>query len=570
MRRLRLGRSIGTALVVLSASVPLLPGAAQAATNPTLGLRTINYKPFASGEVWGSNFSASQLTSDFQLAVGLHANDIRVFVGTNDTGPVKSYPAITSEFRSQLASLLSIAHSVGLTVQLSIFSQQLGFPTSGSGLNNDRIWMANVLSGLANSPYLSGIDFRNELPNPGDGTTQCGSSNADPETWASALLPSLRSDIGSLPVFMSMQTKPAASSGSLSFLESLQAKRNKAKSTGTKSTGTKPATRSASLPLFTPVQTTPTAGNTVCSSPANLVRFNAALTNKPDAYGWHFYGVPSVLAGQLADLSARSSQLSGVPIFVQETGYSTDTSNTGAGTAKLAATAAVRNAYQAYYYLMAAKAAQAAGLGAPAPWELVDDMTESGNEVSFGLYAVNQFTGARTAKPAARAVSSVFSNFASNTTIPVPSSNPAFDDANNGAPGNLPSPWLNNGLTAMMNGNFVTPKSSPYDACGDRGNSASYFSEWLPTVEPLTQGSYTASVYVNGGSNRTRIGLQWFDDMANAVSTEATSSLSGPTNGWRALSVTSSPPAGAVTGKIVLWTQANACFDNLSVPLGQT
>lgn len=219
---------------------------------------------------------------------------------------------------------------------------------------------------------------------------------------------------------------------------------------------------------------------------------------------------------------------------------------------------------------MVAKAAQVAGLGAPAPWQLVDDPNDSNSiEGSFGLYSVNPITGARSAKPAASDVSTIFTDFQSGTSLPVPGSNPAFDDNGDGAPVNLPSPWMDSGLTVIMNGNLVTPLSSPNDACGDQGNGDSYLYAWLSTVEPLNSSSYTLTVYINGGSSLTGVGIQWYDYDAKAVGTETSHSLTGPTNGWQPLSVTSSPPSGAVTATIVLHTSANACFDNTSIPLNQ-
>jgi hypothetical protein len=526
---IRSGRAIRYAACVLAAMAltalaPILGGKAarlglgatpaHAAVTPMADRRSVAYNVQDGGSLWAewSSNTGSQLDTDFSAIAGLGANDVRIFVGTSETGP--SFPSVSPGFQSELATVVSKAASHGLTVQLSIFNRYFPatwpYPTSSDpavvqAYNDDVTWMNNVLAPYLTDTRLSSVDLRNEIPIP-----NCDPVPGDtsPERWASAILLTLEGNLnsgnGGIPVLMSTRAKCTESG-----LQTLQSN----------------------------------------------------LTTLPTVYGFHYYDVPGLLYGRLTYLKSVLQR----PVYIQESGYSTSMSNMDGGTQELAATPTVRQAYQARYFATVAAATYAAGLGAPGLWVFQDTTSSDTYQADFGLFSV--VGGVRSAKPAVQAVQSMFNSFRDGTPLRGPDINASFDDPNQGAPASLPSPWEDHLLTTVMDAEPA--RTGTHDACGSNTSQQGYFYEYLPVVGPLS-GTYSMGAFAFEGSTSTLIGFNWLGLDGNPIGPEILSPrLPGTELSWTQISTgpAIAPPAGAIGVKVFLYAQGMTCFDDISFPL---
>lgn len=140
---------------------------------------------------------------------------------------------------------------------------------------------------------------------------------------------------------------------------------------------------------------------------AELIR--ALGSSQPDFYDDHFYGnLPYV-----ASVFSSAEQLAGSkPLFIGETGYSTNPLNTSAP--GVAPTVAAHEAAQASFFYQVELAAYNAGLPPAAPWTLYDFAPTSSLspiEQDFGLFRVDG-----SAKPAVAVIQAAFARAAASSS----------------------------------------------------------------------------------------------------------------------------------------------------------
>jgi hypothetical protein len=136
--------------------------------------------------------------------------------------------------------------------------------------------------------------------------------------------------------------------------------------------------------------------------------FTDELRNSPpNFWDYHYYGPPADARSVLGRIKALAAPR---PLFIGETGYSTDATP---------GDRAAREKAQAVYYRAVFTAAAALGLPAPAPWTLNDffpgaippsPAAHEPAQYGYGLYRLNG-----TPKPAAAVVRRAFSG-----TYPTP------------------------------------------------------------------------------------------------------------------------------------------------------
>lgn len=136
-------------------------------------------------------------------------------------------------------------------------------------------------------------------------------------------------------------------------------------------------------------------------SPLNLGYLIRSLTNQPDIYDFHYYGPAS---DALSVLRTLKQWVSGAPLIIGETGYSTNPNNTDI--AGVAPTVAAHEAYQSSFFQTLESDTHSLGLPPAAPWVLQDFQPTqyiSPNDQDFGLLRLDG-----SAKPAAAVIQSAF------------------------------------------------------------------------------------------------------------------------------------------------------------------
>jgi endo-1,4-beta-mannosidase len=142
--------------------------------------------------------------------------------------------------------------------------------------------------------------------------------------------------------------------------------------------------------------------STASVPPEAFALFTRELRNTPPSFwDYHYYGPPGDAYSRLSRIKALAAPR---PLFVGETGYSTDGTQGGE---------AAQEQAQAAYYRAVFTAAAALGLADPAPWSLNDfypfgippgEMSASPVSYGFGLFHLNGVP-----KPAAAVVKMAFS-----------------------------------------------------------------------------------------------------------------------------------------------------------------
>lgn len=485
-----------------SATVTAVPAPAPA----TLGsYRLVSYTAVTSQsgttglakDIWGS-YNQAQIQSDLSLIRGMGANAVRVFIGTGDTGG--TYPSVSPAFRSNLAGFVNTADAEGLKVVLSIFNQYPYIPSVAGGWSDTTsaaTWMASVVGPYQSNPEIAYVEMRNEIPAPAFDSPNPVGSGLLAATWLNTLMPQLRADVGTDPIVLSQN-----------------------------------------------------------HGVAGYEALDAALSSsaKPDAFAYHYYDAPGYLYGQLTTLEQNLSR----PVFVGETGYSTDPSNTVGGGSRLAPDSVVRDAYQGWYLQAVSSVTSAMGLGTPGVWQLWDTPNASSSyETSFGLY--DDATGAPVAKPAVAALSAVYAKAAAGLVVPAPSINGTFDDPGTATSPGIPSPW---------NAYYIGGQTSPSSALGGsslcitRASTNSYFYETLPLAG--VTGTHTLSAWSSGGNGYTSIAIRWLDSTGTPIGLDVRSFQPGTASNWDHLTTTGAAPAGASTAMIILQGDSAGCFSDVS------
>lgn len=171
----------------VSATTSLTP--AQRAT--VSGLREVNYYPAAEG--WGymwTRFDANQIGSDFARLQALGANTVRVIVPPYAFG----YPTVRPDMARHLRTVLNLAASHGLQVQLTLFDWFRAF----SDVSGSREWVSSLLSPYRTSDEISIVEVHNELD----------PSSKAAMVWARKLIPYVKRVMPSAIVTVSSASIP--------------------------------------------------------------------------------------------------------------------------------------------------------------------------------------------------------------------------------------------------------------------------------------------------------------------------------------------------------------------------
>jgi exo-beta-1,3-glucanase (GH17 family) len=287
---------------------------------------------------------------------------------------------------------------------------------------------------------------------------------------------------------------------------------------------------------------------------SSLQTLKGALAGaEPDFYSIHLYGG----SGEQAywTLQAAQSIVAPVPLWFGETGYPTSTH--ASGYSDLPSTRQAQDAAQAHFLKTVAYAALELGLPPPGIWTL-DDFDPGGipsgdqaptnqAEYDFGLYRTNG-----TAKPAVAVVRSIFGSG------PPITFNQGFEQAvRTAGGGSFPAEWSGFG---SPNAQLAQVDEQPRSGSGDAvvrslGGYAdgTFFVAPIASTPPPGAAAAQASVWVRIRSHgaRVRLALEWLDGTETAIATQE-SPPPGPGRGWKQLTVSGPPPAGARSVRIEL------------------
>jgi hypothetical protein len=454
---------------------------ATAATTRTRlqSLRMINYAPHdgAQTNIW-TNWQPSTLDTDFARIAAMHANAVRVFTFT----PIFGYPTISPTMSGELAQLIALADRHGLRVAIVLF----GFWNNYSDIANDKLWASSVIAPYANDPRVAYVDVQNELD----------STNAAALAWALSMVPYVQSQVGDIPVTISV-----SGADGVAGLQRLV---------------------TAGLPL--------------------------------DFLDFHYYGRAE---SAFATLRQALSVAGATPLYVGEEGYSSLARDNPSETHGAAWWEAYQDLYQrSVQYAARALGLPpcapwtfsdfVAGAFPPGSKSGLDP-----TEYDFGLYHIDG-----TAKPIATSLSAIFAGNPVDTAF----DNGFEQDDGSGMPADwriwqpTAAVFARDTTVAHTGGASVRIGAS---GVGPNG-LPSFFATPITFVAPGE--SYGASVWARGANATgfTVISLGWFDTDGKWISTDSSTPLKGGTTDWTQLTVTARAPASAASAQISLVSANNS------------
>jgi hypothetical protein len=151
------------------------------------GLKLVNYYPTDAGwTLMWTKFPASEMNSDFAGMRAMGANSVRIILQVSTIG----YPTPSATMLGELAQIVSMAHADGLTVQLTLFDWFGGY----TEIANSTGWAKAVLAPFKNDPRISFVELKNEVD----------VTSAAEMSWAATMLPIVKTDVGTIPVTLSL------------------------------------------------------------------------------------------------------------------------------------------------------------------------------------------------------------------------------------------------------------------------------------------------------------------------------------------------------------------------------
>ena len=452
---------------------------------PFAEVRLLNYYPSANGwtYMW-DRFDATTIDRDFGRIAELKFNTVRICVLVS----AFKMPTPSTTYLRRLAQVIELADRHGLKVQLSLFDWLADF----TAIEASQHWAETVLTPYKNDPRIVFIDVHNEL----DTTV--------PEqlTWARALVPYVRSVVGSIPVTVSVTAQ-----SHLTVANHLQA----------------------------------------------LISAGIAL----DLANVHLYGNAASACGKLREVMQIAGQ---VPVFVGETGYSSysdfQPSSTGSLLFGVAPNPAATEAMQAYELATASHAVSSLHLPMIAPWSYADfaanaippsHVASNPLEYHFGLLRTDY-----TEKPAAK-----FIRERNQGAPPTTEFNNGFERPDDAG---LPLLWrvyarpcdafpppgcgyqaqFARDTSVAHTGNASARISA--GVSNHAGTPAFYLSPPTPTLPGHT---YTLSAFAQGKnvSGSTRVNISWYSESGCFMGASASATLPAGTSDWTQLSVTAALPS---------------------------
>lgn len=146
-------------------------------------LKMMSYYPSANGweNMW-TNWNPTTINSDFALIASLNANTVRIVVNVDAFG----FPTPSSTMLSELSQIVTMAHSNGLQVQLTLFDWWSSYSSS----SGSETWVSAVIGSYSNDSRVAFIELQNEI----------APENAAAMSWAQTMLPYLQTTAGNIPV----------------------------------------------------------------------------------------------------------------------------------------------------------------------------------------------------------------------------------------------------------------------------------------------------------------------------------------------------------------------------------
>ncbi|SNS42074.1 Cellulase (glycosyl hydrolase family 5) [Granulicella rosea] len=190
----------------MATSAPPLTRAATQVQPNTLqsnlnAMKVMNYYPADAGwSLMWENWNSTQINTDFALIASLHANTVRIIINVKDfTAPTPSTTML-----NELSQMVTLAHSNGLQVQLTLFD----WFTSYTNITASKSWVDAVVTPYQNDPRVAFIELQNEMP----------TTNSAAMTWAQTMIPYVKTAAGSIPVTISVTSAGANVSVNLQSL----------------------------------------------------------------------------------------------------------------------------------------------------------------------------------------------------------------------------------------------------------------------------------------------------------------------------------------------------------------
>jgi alpha-tubulin suppressor-like RCC1 family protein len=169
-------------LVPQPVSAPPLSVAAKLAS-----LKLVNYYPHDHGwsQMWTS-FDPTEIAHDFGVMQSMGANSVRIIIQAYSVG----FPQPSATGLSELSQMVALAHSHGLTAQLSLFDWFGDWPN----ISGSTTWAKAILAPYKSDPRISFVEVRNELDVTSGAALQ----------WAKTMVPIVHAAAGTLPVTISI------------------------------------------------------------------------------------------------------------------------------------------------------------------------------------------------------------------------------------------------------------------------------------------------------------------------------------------------------------------------------
>jgi hypothetical protein len=492
----------GTALLfVATAGHAQLAGDGSAQRLPVERIRLMNYYPAANGwtYMW-DRWDPATIEQDFIRIAGMNFNTVRI----NVLIPAFALPTPSSTALSRLAEVVQLADRHGLRIQLGLFDWLNNF----TSIEDSKRWIDAVVGPFKDDPRIAFIDLRNEL------------DTADPAqfAWARALMPSLKSAAGSIPVTVSVTAQPGHS-----VLQHLQ------------------ELRAAGIPL--------------------------------DMLDVHVYGNAAAAYSKLRDIVEFAGNL---PVIIGEAGYSSyagyQPNDPEGALFGEAPNRIATEAMQAYQLKTLSFAAKALGLPVIAPWAYSDftataippsSTASNPREYYYGLLRTDT-----SEKPAAGFMRAVNAGAALS------------DDFNNGFeqtdPSGLPvlwRLWTRPCDSAPKPGcgfqaDFAVDRSLSYEGAVSARISNGISNQYgipgyflSPPIVTVPGQSYSVTAFTRGDKVRgvARINISWYTQSGCFIASEASPSLPPGSSDWTPLSVTftlpKENPSGACGGDLPAYVE---------------
>lgn len=281
-----------------------------------------------------------------------------------------------------------------------------------------------------------------------------------------------------------------------------------------------------------------------------------------DFYEMHYYGHPALASSTFQQ--ARQA-VGDAPLFIGETGYSTDPKNSDGAVY----TPGWWEAYQDQYYRTVELAARTAGLPFAALWTLNDFSPRAfppdsrgglqASEYQYGMYRTDG-----TPKRAAASINAMFGSDAIDTSF-----NNGFEQDALGLPTNWLR-WQSENATFARDENVAHSGRASARVSNSTANQRGLPAFYLSPVKPIVYGqTATASVWARGehATGMTRLTLAWFDAHQKFIGANSSMNLPAGTTPWTELCVAVPVPLHAAYVEIHLVSANNrdaAWFDDVT------